>query len=305
MARNQYSKKREKLIDSADERLSSILKRYQSRLVNLITDQINDLDRDGDTLKDSIGNISKIAQLNKMYRDFIAEHGLKIVDPIVQDLEKIHNANIDYFESITGKDVKKMSDKVQMNTFKSFGFNITTGKVIVGGLLHAVLFDESPVNKLKSFLINALKGSTTAKNIINRFKEVGKGTRTPNGIGIFEKHIYERIPEPFQRFDRATGTIIATDLKLNYAIYQGGLVRDSRPFCVERNNKVFSRDEISKFGTSADKYGGYTNKSNGEFQGKGSGLYDPFTDLGSINCRHSLDWVSDELAFVLRPDLKP
>lgn len=305
MTRNQHSKKREQLIDAANDRLSSILKRYQSRLVNLITDQINEMDRDGDTLKDSIGNLSKIAQLNKMYRDFIADQGLKIVDPIIADLNKIHKANIDYFETITGKDVQKMSDRIQSNTLKSFGFNITTGKVIVGGLLHAVLFEESPVNKLKSFLINALKGSTTAKNIINKFKEVGRGTNTPGGIGIFEKHIYERIPEPFQRFDRATGTIIATDLKLNYAIYQGGLIRDSRPFCIERNNKVFSRDEIAKFGTSADKYGGYTNKSAGEFQGKGSGFYDPFTDCGSINCRHSWDWISEDLAFVLRPDLKP
>ena len=58
-----------------------------------------------------------------------------------------------------------------------------------------------------------------------------------------------------------------------------------------------------KFGTSADEFGGYTDKSKGEFEGK-SDPYDPINDLGGIGCRHFWSWISDELAFHLRPELE-
>jgi len=32
--------------------------------------------------------------------------------------------------------------------------------------------------------------------------------------------------------------------------------------------------------------------------------YDPLVDRGGYNCRHQLSFISDELAFKLRPDLK-
>lgn len=102
--------------------------------------------------------------------------------------------------------------------------------------------------------------------------------------------------------DREINTEIRQALKLNYAFYQGGTISTTRPFCKVRNNKVFSREEISKFSTSRDKYGGYENKSSGELQGK-TKPHNPFLDLGGYNCRHSYDWISDELAAIFRPEL--
>ena len=300
MNRNRYSKSREAEIDKANESLFKAIKRIQSDFIEAIKERVNELDRDGDTIKDSISNISKIAQINKLYRDFIADQGNKLVDPLISGMESIHTEGVKYFEDITKKKVNP--DRSKKSTFKAFGWDITANKIIAGGIIHGLLVDESPVNRLKSYLINTLKGSTTVKDIISKFNRVGKGFK--DRPGIFEKHILEKLPQPFERFDRANGVFIATDLQLNYAIYQGGVIRDSRPFCVERNNKVFSREEIQKFGTSSDKFGGYTNKSAGEFQGKPP-LYDPLIDLGGYNCRHVIDWISDDLAFVLRPDLKP
>jgi hypothetical protein len=78
-------------------------------------------------------------------------------------------------------------------------------------------------------------------------------------------------------------------LGLRFAIYQGGLRDDSRQFCIERNGKCYSESEIQKW----EKL---------DFQGK-SENYNPFYDCGGANCIHRLDWISDELAKRLRPDL--
>ena len=40
------------------------------------------------------------------------------------------------------------------------------------------------------------------------------------------------------------------------------------------------------------------------FAGKPETGYNPIVDLGGYNCRHRLDWVSDQVAFRLRPELK-
>lgn len=238
--------------------------------------------------------------MNRLYRDLINQEAGELVENTIGSVENLLSANSRYFDSVTSGSSEATQKKADNNLFKAIGINITTRKIIVGGLLHSILYDESPINKVKAYFINALKGNDTVKRVIARFRDIGG--RTGNA-GVFEKHFLERLPSPFETFDRSAGQSYSTGLKLSYAIYQGGIIGGTRPFCRERNNKVFSRDEITKFGTSSDGFGGYTNKSQGEFQGKPN-LYNPFTDLGGINCRHQLDWISDELAFSVRPELR-
>jgi hypothetical protein len=89
------------------------------------------------------------------------------------------------------------------------------------------------------------------------------------------------------------------------ALYQGGIIATTRPFCKKRNGKVFTRDEIKLFGTSKDKFGGYERKGDGYFKGKYKSGYNPLTDAGCYNCRHFYNWISNRLAIRLRPELKP
>ena len=70
---------------------------------------------------------------------------------------------------------------------------------------------------------------------------------------------------------------------------------------IKRHGKLFSREEIEKFGTPQDQYGGYTNKSEGEFQGK-TDPYNPFIDMGGYNCRHQYRWISEDLAKNIEPE---
>jgi hypothetical protein len=77
-------------------------------------------------------------------------------------------------------------------------------------------------------------------------------------------------------FQRAITLSKAEEVGADYFLYIGGLIETSRPFCIERDGKVFTADEIATW-------------DNG--QGLPADIY-----LGGYNCRHSLRPISKELA---------
>ena len=94
----------------------------------------------------------------------------------------------------------------------------------------------------------------------------------------------------YSQMQRVGANRIRLDLGLKYAVYQGGLIKTSRDFCEERNGKCFSDDEIMKWESL-------------NWEGKSETGYNALIDCGGYNCRHRLDWVSDQMARRLRPDL--
>lgn len=91
----------------------------------------------------------------------------------------------------------------------------------------------------------------------------------------------------YSQYDRVAGNEMRKTLGLKYAIYEGGEIETTRPFCDERNGKVYSEEEILSW-------------ANLDFKGKPDIAYNPIIDCGGYNCRHKLRWISTELALKLR-----
>lgn len=77
-------------------------------------------------------------------------------------------------------------------------------------------------------------------------------------------------------FERGLSIKKATDLDLKYFIYEGGLIKTSRPFCVEKAGKIFTMQDLKSW-------------DNGQ-------KLPVIPYLGGYNCRHHINWISDELA---------
>jgi len=99
--------------------------------------------------------------------------------------------------------------------------------------------------------------------------------------GVSEKYFARWTGDIYSQYQRASANIIRKELGLKHARYAGGLIETSRPFCEERNGNVYDEEEIESW---ADE----------DFAGK-SDPYDPIIDCGGYNCRHRLDWISEEL----------
>lgn len=100
---------------------------------------------------------------------------------------------------------------------------------------------------------------------------------------LIHKYFNRWTTDIYSQYQRAAANEIRKDLGFTNAIYQGGLIETSRLFCIERNNKVFTEDEINSW-------------SNLDWKGKPATGYNPIIDCGGYNCRHRLDWVSDSFA---------
>jgi hypothetical protein len=115
--------------------------------------------------------------------------------------------------------------------------------------------------------------------------------------GALERQFQRFAYDLYQQYDRAYNMQIGNEFGFNYFVYNGGLVVDSREFCIEHNGNVYSMDE-------AKEWINWVSPTTGE---KPSYMnypgYDPMIDFGGYNCRHFPGWIPDELAIKMRPEL--
>lgn len=292
---NKWSRKRANLVNEQSDKLTAKIERAQNKLFKYITDSfLPSLETDANEALIPNDKMLFIPSMLDSYYDQFNEEELKpIVSTFASDITKLLKYNQKYYDGVKPSDEH---GQIKESVLGALGIS---GAVIAGGsLLFNILTDRAAIAAIKTVVMAGIGTGLTITSLKIALKE----TIVSKSGGLIKSLFNERLPDPYVKVDRFIGKKYQVALKLNYAIYQGGTIGTSREFCIERNNKVFSREEIAKFGTSADKWDGYTDKSKGEFQGK-SAIYDPFQDLGGYNCRHFYSWISDELAFTLRSEL--
>lgn len=65
--------------------------------------------------------------------------------------------------------------------------------------------------------------------------------------------------------------------ELRAAIYSGRLTESLRPFCIERNGRIFTVRKLALFDRLDDEFEWDSDKSAGRFSGKLKNSHDPFT----------------------------
>lgn len=315
MKKNKYSNKRIKYVDKSIRDLSHEAQKLQRSVWDVFVDKVMlNLTAKGRTIVDNDQNQQIINSLGDLIDGEIRDgDGQKFLEWYVKQMEGMGQMSEDYFKSVLkGKDdlIEKFAKENRNKLLSLIGYQ--RGQVKPGSFLYSIIDFGKPYANLQNGLITSaftgqpfdLKGAkdyvigTNAGTVPKPDK--GESTQQKNHSGgAIEGAIVEKTFDTFPKADRLLSKNNAAALNLKYAIYQGGIIKTSRDFCIERNNRVFSTEEIEKFGTADDKYGGYTDKSKGEFDGKDE-PYNPFTSLGGWNCRHHLDFVSNEMAELLK-----
>jgi len=154
------------------------------------------------------------------------------------------------------------------------------------GYLAKTISDPKILGELKNLAVRAVigqQGYEATKKVVQEFIQGNKQT-----AGLLERYSRNFVYDTYSQVDRATASVYADKLKMDYAIYEGGLIKTSRKFCRDHNGKVYTREEILNF----DPKTGIPDN------------YSPITDLGGYGCRHHLNWIPYAAAVVFRPDLK-
>lgn len=254
----------------------------------LISDLVDNLDREGDQIKNTLRNKRMIALVDNVFTDYAKGKGLEVAASVIKGVSQVMDFNGKYFEVFTEPaKLAPIHDVVKGNLTDWLGIS-KTGKVQPNGYLDTLINDPNIKNQVKDLTVKSVfnqAGYQETKKILSDFVT---GNEETGGVGAMKKYYRNFVYDTFSQIDRTSGKLYADKLQLNYAIYEGGLVEKSRKFCIDRNGKVFTREEIAEFDPPEAKPPGYN----------------PFFDLGGYGCRHHLNWIPDAVAFALRPDLR-
>ncbi len=296
-------KQRQRLIDVIEKAFKRRLKNLQGELLKLVIQELeSELSFDGDKIKSTNSNLLKMSRLNFIQQDFRKKKVNPLLSWVAKQYLKILRLNNKYFLEEVGDEAKKQRNTIEKFMLKRYGVSIRDEKLIIDkvGWLAKLGDFEEPYQKFRELAADAIQQGVTMKELRQGIKEYITPDKTLGGL---ERHFQTLTTDEFARFDRVTHNRYANKLGLRVFVYTGGLIDDSRDFCKVRNRQAFTIEEVLNFGTSADIYEGYTNKSKGEFNGKNEN-YSPLKDFGGHNCRHFPSWISKARATRLRPELK-
>lgn len=303
--------RKQAFIDSQRDKLSNTTIRMQNELFSdIIASIVPELDVKDGLIQDTPNNYRLISMLDKAYKDFNKVQSDIIVVQVASSTSKIAELNDKYFENLF-TDLPKRFDKILKESKKLIDLKIGLegDKVFKGGWLDSYFNSNNIGTDLKQLTSQAVTSNMDKKEYIKLLKE--KITGTKDYTGALERQFNMYAYDLYQQYDAAYNVTIGNEFGFNYFIYQGGLIGDSRDFCAAHNAKVWSKEEAEAWKDWTPAQGEYP--AGWEIKAKDMYShpsymdvpgYDPFLNRGGYHCRHALGWLSDEMAFKMRPDLE-
>jgi hypothetical protein len=230
----------------------------------------------------------------KLWKQFLEKEYIPLIESFIADMNKIIELNEAYFNA----------EVPAAGMLERLGVT-TTGTIIREGYVHTVLQDQTVKRDLQKFISSTkqLKFDQKVKEDVTKLikgEKAKPATKTtpeiPERPGVIKRFTDNTVKDTYNEADRVIQQAYSDVHFLDAGMYTGGLVENTRPFCKERNRHVFLRSEIALFGTPEDKFGGYSDKSIGMFNGKPKTGYDPFTMCGGYRCRHHWSYLANEYA---------
>lgn len=303
--------KKQSVIDAGREKLNnSIIKLQSSLLDTLVTDVISELDIEDGIIQDTAKNYKLIASLDKVFNSFSVLQAQTLLPQITGTTTEIADLTKSYFLTTISEEFQKRFDKIVEGAkeLTDLRFGLKNDLFVRGGPLESLIKDFGGV-EVKQIMAKAVSSQMDKKEFIKQMRGFVAGS--DGRPGLSERKWKQFAFDVYQQYDASYNMKLADEFGMKYFIYQGGLVGDSRDFCAAHNNKVWSVDETESWATWTPDEGDYPagyivkSKTPGEVPSYlGYPGYDPLIDRGGYNCRHSLGYISEELAFKLRPELE-
>ena len=303
--------RKQELIERYTDKLNGSIIRLQSTLMDAIVDSaILEMDVVDGVLQDTAKNYQLVASLDKVFDTFFVKQASILLPQINSATGAISSLTDEYFLAVATPEILKRFEKVTEKAKKltNLRFGLKGGEFVRGGQIEGLIW-EFGQTRIKKLMVRAITSNMNKKDFIREMRKFVVGSeKTP---GISERQWKQFAYDVYQQHDAAYNKKLAEEFDMKYFIYQGGLIRDSRDFCAAHNNKVWTTEEAEAWKEWTPNMGeypaGYEVKakmvsevpSYMNYPG-----YDPLVDRGGYNCRHQLGYISEELAYKLRPELK-
>lgn len=290
---NKLAKERDRLIEDLNLKLDKTFTAAQNLFMRLFFDSFVDKlqrDENGIVLNNAF-NRNLMLSVDALFTTFYKQASPVIVAAISGGVSKIIDFNNKYYSPLTDSaKLLPIKDKVMKNVKEWLGVEGDDKTAKRNGYIDTIIQNSDLKTKIKNMSMKAVYGQQGWFELRNEFKDWLEPLPIPNGTGTqmgkLKQYYRNYTYDLYSQIDRGTALTYATDLKFEFAVYEGGLIKTSRKFCKEHNGKVYHKTEIEEF----------------KLEEAIPPNYNPFVDLGGYGCRHHLNWIPNSLAFVMRSD---
>ena len=265
-------KKIQELQMAIEKRMDDALPKVFAKLSDQVIDLASNLSLDA---KDRAKSLKEMIKLKKDISDTIVNNSLyqAQVAEVVAGFDQLAKLSNDYI-SVILDDFKPKTElyKAILET------NIATTK---DALLGAGIRDNFGT-AIQEVLKDNISGIGTRSELNKTLRKFIEGTDTEKAF--LERYIKQTTNDSVMTFNAEYIQTIADDLDVEYYLYQGTVIADTRPFCEARSGRFFTKAEVEK----------WPNLKGWQGRMAGTNSSTIFIYRGGYNCRHQLWPVAKE-----------
>jgi hypothetical protein len=196
---------------------------------------------------------------------------------VIQQLKKI---SFSQFQNLGNEFVNTLANEVYQSTLtgRPVVEMVQTLRSKINGIYQQS--DNKKAQELVDYIANNPNGAEV-NTAVSELQTIYGRDRLGDNLNRYATQI---VQDSLMGFDGQFAKFRADQLGLTSYVYYGSIIRDSRDFCIENANKIFTEDEIRQ------KWADET------WQGKAQG--DPFIVRGGYNCRHHFQPVNPDWGIV-------
>jgi len=264
--------------DLEQKLLKIVLQKQDILLSEILSWAFSNLSFGSDGLNSSSQNYGKISQLNQIYEKYISNHLTDLEDQFVKGLFSVDDYNRRWINQfVSANEIGAIQDRVFRTQAMALG--IDGEDLVKGGKIWDQTRSIEPIKRIKAYLLKQVQANADSQTIAKDLNRLITAKGLKDKVGIIQSTNTGIIHDTYSQFDRGVSREVAIAGGLEFFIYQGGTVADSRKFCKKRNGKVFHISEAESWRSK-------------RWEGKIIPVSDPITDLGGYNCIHLARFIS-------------
>ncbi len=230
------------------------------------------------------------AQVGQSIRVVARLDGMSELALFAAELLEIGGLTVEYYEA-TSPAAKAAAIKNSLELLRSVMGITADGGLVEGGYLDRLGKTVQVRETLRKYVVQSIVSKRSLNEFQRGFRDLVEGK--PGIDGALQAYWRQYAYDTYNQAHEVVNVSMADELELQHFIYQGSIIPTSREFCRKKAGKVFTRQEALKWKNDPDL-----------IDKKTAASYNPFIERGRYNCRHWLNWISQDLAEQLRPDLK-
>lgn len=225
------------LVDGATESFSAAARAAQRDVLNRIELLMSQVEFTGELIKPSAANLKLLRTIDREIRNTLMNSGYAARgQDFIENFSTIGGLQDQYFSGLA--EAFAPSEAI-FNRIRNSAISLTEESLMGAGL------DSQFIEPIRKILNDNIVSGGSFFDMKKQVREfiLGNSER----LGRLESYSGQITRDSLNQFSRNYHEQIAQGLKLNWFLYRGGFVKDTRPFCAERAGKYYHRTEVERW----------------------------------------------------------